>query len=155
MKPIHLHLQHIILLPLICPCLPPPPTLLTVLEGECDLLNGLEWWKLHTHYTTSGLIYRCCSSCILRCDTKKLSLIRRRKMLLIRGNKGGLIMNSYSSAAACVPKMLLLIEMILQKVQRGARIIILLQSVMLSFFFLPQLKVHIFQGGWRPLDLQI
>lgn len=70
-------------------------------------------------------------------------------MLLIRGNKDGLIMNSYSSAAACVPKTLLLIEMILRRVQRGSlyNYFGMLQSVMLSFFFLPQLKVHIFQGS--------
>lgn len=67
---------------------------------------------------------------------KKFSLIRRRKMLLIRGNKGGLIMNSYSSAAACVPKMLFLIEMILRRVQRGARIIILAPVCHAQLFFL-------------------
>lgn len=56
-------------------------------------------------------------------------------MLLISGNKGGLIINSYSSAAACVPKMLLLIEMILRRVQRGARIIILATVCHAQLFF--------------------
>lgn len=58
-------------------------------------------------------------------------------MPLIRGNKGGLIMNSYSSATACVPKMLLLIEIILRRVQSRARIIILASnSLSCSAFFL-------------------
>lgn len=87
---------------------------------------------------------------------KKFSLIRRRKMLLIRGNKGGLIMNSYSSAAACVPKMLLLIEMILRRVQRGARIIILAcYSLSCSAFFLAAVESAYIPGKLETLDLQI